>query len=70
MFIHKEYLKYTAKWKSKFQLSDTTKDMRTEDFKTAPESGRNDGTIVFRARGNILRGISGNVSFTGIIQKV
>jgi len=35
-----------------------------EDFRTALESGKNDGISVFEVRGSIVRGINGSVSFT------
>jgi len=40
---------------------------RKRTSRTASESGKNDGISVFKARGSILMGINGNVSFTVII---
>ena len=40
---------------------------RKRTSRTASESGKNDGISVFEARGSILRGSNGNVSFTVII---
>jgi hypothetical protein len=48
----------------------TTAQLKTltkENFRKASERGKNDGISVFEARGSILRGINGNVSFTVII---
>jgi hypothetical protein len=47
----------------------TTAQLKTRKMtsRTASESGNNDGMSVFEARGSILRGINGNVSFTVII---
>ena len=42
------------------------KRLTKQDFRTASESGKNDGITVFKARASILRGINGNVSFTVI----
>ena len=47
----------------------TTAQLKTltkEDFRTASESGKNDGISVFEVRGRTLKGINGNVSFTVI----
>lgn len=40
------------------------KTLTAEDSRTAPESGRNDGTRVAEARGRVLRGTLGRVLFT------
>ena len=40
---------------------------RKKTSRSVSESGKNDGISVFEARGSILRGINGNVSFTVII---
>ena len=42
------------------------KTLMKEDFQNC-FSGKNDGISVFEARGSVLRGINGNVSFTVII---
>ena len=39
---------------------------RKRTSRTASKSGKNDGISVFEARGSILRGINGNVSFSEI----